>query len=113
MALNPLDLQTMYAQLNNVAKQAAHQTQGASLSEAMQQTHVVQKNLEEAKKVAQSRENSKSNGVDIKSDSNGHGNSANLGHGKKGEDENDQNDSKESPYRLHEPYLGQHIDITR
>ena len=38
MGLNPLDLQTMYSQLNNVAKQAAHQTQGASLAQSMQQT---------------------------------------------------------------------------
>ncbi len=110
MGLNPLDLQTMYSQLNNVAKQAAHQTQGASLAQSMQQTQVVQKNIEEAQKVLQSRENSKSKGIDIKADSNGKGSGAQNQEKKKGEQETEE--TPEIPaYRVKEPYLGQHIDI--
>ncbi|MCR5401164.1 MAG: hypothetical protein K6E78_06165 [Treponema sp.] len=111
MGLNPIDLQTMYSQLNTVAKQAAHQTQGASLAESMQQTQVVQKNIEEAQKVVQSRENAKSKGIDIKADSNGKGNGGQSANGRKGEEKENEETSSPSPYRLREPYLGQHIDI--
>ena len=65
MGLNPIDLQTMYAQLNNVAKQASAQTQGAQLSQAMHEANVVEKNLEEARKVVQARESAKSGDINL------------------------------------------------
>ena len=50
MAIQPIDMQTMYSQLNNVAKNAGAQQQ-AQLSEAMQQQSNIQKNLENSQKI--------------------------------------------------------------
>ena len=44
MAIQPIDMQTMYSQLNNVAKNAGAQQQ-AQLSEAMQQQSNIQKKI--------------------------------------------------------------------
>ena len=48
MGLQPIDLQTMYSQLSNVARQAAHQQQGVQLSESMQQAGIIRQNQEQA-----------------------------------------------------------------
>ena len=111
MSLNPLDLQTMYSQINNVAKQASHLTQGAQLSQSMQQEEAVRKNQEEAKKVSETKENSQAKGIDVNSD----GKNSNTGH------QNSEKKSADNPYeqndsdkiRIKEEYLGKHIDITR
>ena len=46
MAIHPIDLQTMYSQIDNVAKQVVHQQQGAALAESVQQTNFVRQNKE-------------------------------------------------------------------
>ena len=109
MGLNPIDLQTMYAQLNNVAKQASAQTQGAQLSQAMHEANVVEKNLEEARKVVQARESAKSGDINL----NAEGRNAQDGHSSKGkkEGEEEEKQTESSSYGLKESYLGQHIDI--
>ncbi|MBQ5470435.1 MAG: hypothetical protein IIT58_00265 [Treponema sp.] len=109
MALNPIDLQTMYAQLNNVAKQAANQ-QGVQLAQSMHQVDVVRQNQEKAKKVQQSEDSSKSSNVN----SNGHNKQdekASSNSKKFEEKDAEQKESKNG--NLKESYLGQHIDITR
>lgn len=111
MGLNPLDLQTMYAQINNVARDAAHLTQGAALSEAMQQQNIVKKNLEEATKVNQAKENSKSKGVDVNAEGKNQSQDGDFSDGKRsgGSVSEEDRDSE----RIKEDYLGRHIDITR
>lgn len=111
MGLNPLDLQTMYSQIDNVAKQAAHLTQGLQLSQAMQQEESVRKNLEEASKVSRTKESAGAKGIGVDSD------------GKNGGDEHSSDGKKkpDNPYaekadesaRLKEDYLGRHIDVVR
>ena len=63
MAISPIDLQTMYSQLENVAKtlSASQQTQ---LTEAMHQQSNIQRKLEENKKVQEtSNEKAKANTI--------------------------------------------------
>ncbi len=53
MGIQPIDLQSMYSQISNVAKTVGGQQQAAQLSDAMQQQSVIQRNLENSKKVQQ------------------------------------------------------------
>ena len=69
----PINIQTVYSQLDNVAKTAGLQQQ-AQLSEAMQQQSNIQKNLENNKKV-QTMSNDKASSTQIKNDGRGSGNS--------------------------------------
>ena len=110
MGLQPIDLQTMYSQLSNVARQAAHQQQGVQLSEAMQQAGIVRQNQEQAEKVQQAEEQSKLGGINR----NGRNNSGQQQKKKeKSPDEQDSEAENTAQNRLKESYLGQHIDITR
>lgn len=110
MGLQPIDLQTMYSQLSNVARQAVHQQQGVQLSEAMQQAGIVRQNQEQAEKVQQAEEQSKLGGIN----QNGRNNSGQQQKKKeKSPDEQDSEAENTAQNRLKESYLGQHIDITR
>lgn len=109
MAINPIDLQTMYSQINNVAKQTASQTQGAQLAQSMQQVNVVKKNTEQTQQVHKSDESSKFSEINS--------------NGKNSQQENPKNEQKKELQEerteikknigVNEDYLGQHIDITR
>ncbi len=57
MAIQPIDLQTMYAQIQNVAKQAAFQQQGLQLADSMQQENIIKQNEEMAQRVKETEEN--------------------------------------------------------
>lgn len=107
MAIHPIDLQTMYSQIENVAKQAVHQQQGAALAESVQQSNFVRQNKEDAKKVQQMDEQNKLSNLNR----DGYGNSSsdnNFAENKKKEE-----DTVPVKKKLTESYLGQHIDITR
>ena len=69
MAIHPIDMQTMYSQLNNVAKNAGAQQQ-APLTEAMQQQSNIQKNLENSQKI-QNTSNAQSLSQKISADGKG------------------------------------------
>lgn len=109
MAIQPIDLQTMYQQLNNVSKTVAGQQQ-AQLTEAMQQQNTVQKNLENATKVNQAS-NEKSNAKTV--DENGRGGSSSFNQSKNQSDNNNSDEEKKPKSNPYNPYLGSIIDITR
>src|SRR5574344_2100465 len=48
MAIHPIDLQTMYSQMDTVARTAANQQQGVQLSQQMQEAGKIRKLAEEA-----------------------------------------------------------------
>lgn len=110
MAIQPIDLQTMYSQMGNVAKQAAHAQQGVQLSQSMNQVEVIKQNAENASKVQKTNNGSKSGAVDEN------------GRNKSDPQQNDRDDEKRrkedsheisKSYGLSESYLGVHIDISR
>lgn len=107
MAIQPIDLQTMYAQIQNVAKEAAFREQGVKLADAMQQADVIEQNKEKAQRVKETEENSKASVV------NEDGRSSESGERKKKKDKNSADTGEENAPRLKESYLGQHIDIMR
>lgn len=109
MGLQPIDLQTMYSQISNVARQTVHQQQGVQLSEAMQQVNVVRQNQEKSEKVHQTEEQEKSGVIN----QNGKNPSGQQEKEEKKSEHKEPEPQNSEQNRLKEPYLGQHIDITR
>jgi hypothetical protein len=111
MAIQPIDLQTMYSQLANVAQSVAHAQEGPQLAEAMQQENIVQKNKEQADKVQQTAAEGVKTAV-IKDE--GHSGTKSGAYGKKQKKPEDKKqETAPEDDGIRESYLGQHINITR
>ena len=110
MAIQPIDLQTMYSQMANIAQNAAHAQDGGRLAEAMQQQNIVRENLEEVDRVSRpASDESEAESRAVKND-------ASSSHGEKEEKGKDGGREKKDEGReraVRESYIGQHIDITR
>lgn len=109
MAIQPIDLSTMYIQMSNVAKNVAHQQQGAQLSQALQEATFVRQNAENAAQVHKAAEG-ETKSERIKNNSSGSSGSF-EGKKKKGEETEVQEEKKQT--EIKESYLGQNIDILR
>ena len=111
MAIQPIDLQTMYSQMANIAQNAAQAQDGGKFAEAMQQQNIVRENLEEAERVSRpASDESEAQSRAVKNDgsSPSHGKSEEKG---KGGEREKKHEGRERAVR--ESYIGQHIDITR
>ena len=105
MAIQPIDLQTMYSQMANIAQNAAQAQDGGRLAEAMQQQNIVRENLEEVDRVSRpASDESEAESRAVKND--GTSSSRGKGGGREKKDEGRERAVRES-------YIGQHIDITR
>lgn len=112
MGIQPIDLQVMYAQSANVSKMAGN-AQVAQLSESiMQQTTVVQNNLENSKRV-HSATDDKAQNTKVDNEKSG-GSSGGFASGKKS-GEQDSNEPEENgsgnSVSMGPKYLGSIIDI--
>ena len=110
MGVSPIDLQAMYANMNNVARSVSHQQQGAVLAQQLQESRLIQQNAEKAAAVQRAANNeSKSTGVNDE----GHNGSSSYkqGGGRGRGDEKDGQTRRGDEIR--ESYLGVHIDIER
>lgn len=110
MAIQPIDLQTMYSQMSNVASRVSHEQRGTQMNAAIQLQNAVVQNAETVKTVK------KAAGEDSKTDTvkdNGHHNQnpSNDEHKSKNDSETKSDEIKKTEFR--EDYLGRHIDITR
>ena len=109
MGVSPIDLQTMYANMNNVARTVSHQHQGVVLAQQLQESKIIQQNIEKASQVHKTADNeAKSSGINDE----GHNSSSWGGSGKKG-GKNDDSQDAPKPSEIRESYLGLHIDIER
>ena len=109
--VSPIDLQTMYANMNNVARSVSHQQQGAVLAQQLQESKIIQQNTEKASTVHKTADNeAKSTGINDEGHQSGLSYGQNKRKNKKDEDEN-QDSNYESEIR--ESYLGIHINIER
>lgn len=110
MAIQPIDLQTMYSQMSNVASKVSHEQHGSQMTAAIQQQSAVVQNAENIKTVKKTASddsktaNVKDNGHQSQDSSSEHSKSKNDS-----EDEIQENSKTE----FREDYLGHHIDITR
>ena len=109
MAIQPIDLQTMYSQVSNVAQNAVRIQESAQLASAINQQNIVQETLQEDSKVREAaREEAET--MNVKNDSN-------SGGAQFSESEKDKNQKKDEKHlkteNVYESYIGQHINITR
>lgn len=112
MSIQPIDLQTVYAQIDKVARVAA-QDQNLQLANNMSIGKTQRANLEKTKQVQQTAAQEIDTET-IKTDSKQSG-SLNQNQTKKKETEEKEKEEEESKKQseIKDPLLGQHIDITR
>lgn len=110
MAIAPIDLQAIYAQMGHLAKVAGDQQNGPHLAQQLQEAKFIQQNAEKSQTVAKAAENESKTMVIGKD-------------GRKRNDTPDQNpDEKKSQEgedgqgarleEIRESYLGNHINIS-
>ena len=112
MGVSPLDLQTMYANMNNVARTVSHQQQGAVLAQQLQESKIIQQNAEKAAQVHKTADNeAKSSGINDE----GHQGDSSFasGRGRKNNQESSDEAEKGKETEIRESYLGRHINIER
>ena len=108
MALQPIDLQTMYSQMANVAQRVSGETQGASLSQQNQQQGIVNQNLRQSQSVQRAAENQSEAGK-IKKDGSGNSQNAEAQEKKGGRQETEESEKRE--YEIRDPLLGQRVNL--
>ena len=112
MGIAPIDLQNMYSQISNVARNVGGQQQAAQVSQSVQQQNQIQKNIEMSQKVQQT-ENDKANTQNVNADGHQGGAGTYQNPNKK---KNKQNESKGNfgVYAdVKSEYVGTIVDITR
>ena len=110
MAVQPIDLQVMYTQMDKIAQTVSKQQNGLQLSNAMQENRIVQQTKEQAASVQKAAQNE----AEIKMrDSDQKGSNSQTPDGRKRR-KSDESQSPETPRQteISELYLGQHINIT-
>ncbi len=111
MAIHPIDLSSIYGQMDNVAKFNASADKVAALVGNIQQNKDAQKGLQQTKIVHQVARNELETGSVKEDGSNG---SQLQGETKRGEekDTGERNETGNKQWEITDPALGQHIDIT-
>lgn len=117
MAIHPIDLSTIYTQLDKVAKYNASQNQNTQIASAMNQEQVAQTNQQKAKGVEATHENQETDSAKIKDqakgqDGDGNGDEA----GKKsrnGQDFKSQEELAKRIIKIKDPRLGNYVDVRR
>lgn len=109
MAIQPIDLQTIYSQMSNVAKNVAHQQNGNQLTQAMQENVAVQQEQERLSQVHKTAEN-EANTRQVKDEGHQNNSFQNQKNQKKSKEEEPE---KKKLTEIRESFLGQNIDISR
>lgn len=110
MAIQPIDLQTLYTQLEKVSKMTAHQQQGLQLQKAIQQEEQA-KRLQEKQKTVE-KVSMDEDGFPVVSD---HNKAITPNEDEDGDHQREPEKDEAIPEKLEiikDPKLGQHIDIS-
>ena len=108
MAIQPIDLQALFTQLDKVGKNQAALREGQQIQEAIQQAQSQKKLEENVQSVNEAQEMGEEAGK-IK-DENGRGARQGGGKGRNGEEE--ELPAEEKPELIRDPALGRNIDIS-
>ena len=112
MGIQPIDLQNMYSQMNNIAKSVAGQQQSAQVSQSVQQQNQIQKNIEMSQRVQQTTDDkANTNNVNPEGHKGGAGTYKNPKRKKNGEPENQTSFGNYANTKSE--YVGTIVDITR
>ena len=109
MAIQPIDLQTLYSQLENVSKTVAHQQQGVHLNNAIQQD-VKARQMAEEKTAVQKLQNDKNNIEAVKDRKKSFDQNNKSSKGKQEKESSDQEEPVQVAFK--DPNLGKYIDIS-
>ncbi len=110
MALQPIDLSTVYSQMDKVAKYNASQAQNTQIVSELSQERFSQENLQKAHTVSEAAKN-EADSPKIKNDAHGSSQNAPYGNSRRKSQKEEENSKK--VVQITDPRLGQHIDITR
>lgn len=112
MAIHPIDLSTVYSQIDNVAKFNASQNQAAQIANQQGIDKASRVNLEKSQAVKETP-NDSANAATVKQDGR-QGGSSGYGEGTERKRRNPEEEEAEVPSQIviSDPRLGQHIDIT-
>lgn|SRR5574344_965896 len=113
MAIQPIDLSTIYTQMDKVAKYNASQDQNAQLANSVNLNKTIQTNLEKTQQVQQTA-NNQIDAMKVKPD--GKQSEQQDEEQKKKDKKKEEEVQKVNPQKtieIKDPLLGQHIDITR
>jgi len=111
MAIQPIDLQVLFTQMDKVGKNQAAMREGAQIHESLQQVQT-QKKIEENVQSVNESQKMGDEAENIK-DENRKGSRGNSGtaHGKPAE-KDDESAEEEKPNLIRDPALGRNIDIS-
>ena len=110
MSLSPIDLSTMYYQMENVSKYGASQTQQAQLNGQKEIASFSQQEIIKSKKVKELEKQSDSQKVgDSLHGSSKNSDEENLK--KENQEKSDENKELKTKYEIKDPRLGQRVDI--
>lgn len=111
MAIQPIDLQTMYSQMSNVANRVSHEQQSAQIAQGLQQQSAVNQNTQKIQTVNKTAGEEEKTG-NVKED--GHNETENRNSDKKKKpDQNTAEPNQNQKIEIREDYLGHHINIER
>lgn len=112
MAIHPIDLSTVYQQMDTVAKMTASQNQNIQLSGAINVQQVVQKENEKAKAVQELNKGEGSSSTKIKDDKKQDSSQQGSGARKNTAGQEDGSQSEAVVMRsIKDPRMGQHVDV--
>lgn len=109
MAIQPIDLQTLYSQLENVSKTVAHQQQGVHLNNAIQQD-VKARQLAEEKTAVQKLQTDKDSIEALKDKKQSFGQKNQSSRQQQEEESSEQEEPTQIAFK--DPNLGKYIDIS-
>jgi len=106
MGIQPIDLQTMFAQLDKISNSQVQQTQAAQIQSALKQEEIARKQT--AAKAAVEEPSKLNDGLGSIKDQNRHNNNQQ----EKKRDQEEAESREEKSYIYKDPNLGQHIDVS-
>ena len=112
MAIQPIDLQTLFTQVDKVARQQSAQREGHAMQQALQGVHL-QRKLEEQIQAVNETQNIGEDGAEKVKDRQSQGDLQEQGGGDGKKKEQENSAQEEKPIRFFsDPRLGRNIDIS-
>jgi hypothetical protein len=112
MGIQPIDLQNMYSQMNNIARNVGGQQQQAQVAQSVQQQNQIQKDIEQSQRVQQTS-NDKANTNNVNPDGHKGGAGTYQNPKKKQNGEKEQKAAFPGYANAKPGYVGTIVDITR
>jgi hypothetical protein len=109
MAIQPLDLQTLFTQLDKVAKTQNAQREGVALQQSIQGSELQRKTEEHLKSVNEAQNTGDDGTEKVKDKGQG---AQGDGKGKKGKDKKNEGQQEKKPVIFRDLSLGRNIDIS-